>query len=67
MKKCLVIDTSSAILLFKSGWMAALLERYRVVTGPLAFREMTVRGYPGANDFDRWQREGRIALSFFLP
>ena len=62
MKKCLVIDTSSAILLYKSGWMEALLERYRVVTGPLAFREMTVKGYPGAGDFTRWQREGRIAL-----
>jgi hypothetical protein len=62
MKKRVLIDTSSAILLYKTGWMAALMESYQVVTGPAAFREMTVAHYPGAEAFARWHREKRLAL-----
>ena len=62
MKKTVLIDTSSAILLFKSGWMDPLLASYRVGTGPTAFREMTVANYPGARTFTRWQQENRLAI-----
>lgn len=62
MKKHVLIDTSSAILLFKSGWMVPLMKHYRVTTGPVAFREMTVRDYPGAQAFTRWQQENQLAL-----
>lgn len=62
MTKRILLDASSAILLFKSGWMEALLERYRVVTGPGAFREMTVRGYSGAAQFERWHGDSRITI-----
>jgi hypothetical protein len=62
MKKSILIDASSAILLFKSGWMAPLMENYRVGTGPAAFREMTVADYPGASAFRQWQQEERLVL-----
>jgi hypothetical protein len=62
MKKTILIDTSSAILLFKSDWMAPLMEHYRVGTGPTAFREMTVPDHPGAGEFARWQEEHRLLL-----
>ena len=62
MKKSILIDASSAILLFKSGWMAPLMEHYRVETGPAAFREMTVADYRGASAFRQWQQEERLVL-----
>jgi hypothetical protein len=62
MKKSILIDASSAILLFKSGWMDPLMEHYRVGTGPAAFREMTVADYPGASAFRQWQQEERLVL-----
>jgi hypothetical protein len=62
MKKRVVIDTSSAILLFKSGWMGPVMACYRAVIGPMVFREMTVGGYPGAAAFSRWQSEKRIII-----
>lgn len=62
MKKAVLIDTSSAILLYKSDWMAPLMEHYRLGTGPTAFREMTVPNHPGARAFTRWQRERRLML-----
>ena len=62
MKKTVLIDASSAILLYKSDWMAPLMEQYRVGTGPAAFREMTVPNHPGARSFTRWQREERLVL-----
>lgn len=62
MKKAVLLDTSSAILLFKSNWMVPLMKGYRVGTGPAAFREMTVTDYPGARAFTQWQQEDRLAL-----
>jgi hypothetical protein len=62
MKKSILIDTSSAILLFKSRWMAPLLAAYQVGTGPTVFQEMTVPNHPGADTFRRWQHEKRLIL-----
>lgn len=62
MKKAVLIDTSSAILLFKSDWMIPLMKGYRVGTGPVAFREMTATGYPGATAFTQWQQQNRLVL-----
>jgi hypothetical protein len=62
MKKTVLIDTSSAILLFKSGWMTHLLRGYRVGTGPAAFREMTVTNYPGAAAFSQWQQQNHLTV-----
>jgi len=62
MKKTVLIDTSSAILLFKSDWMIPLLNGYRVGTGPAAFQEMTVTGYPGARAFAHWQQKHQLTI-----
>lgn len=62
MKKTILIDASSAILLFKSDWMIPLMKGYRVETGAVAFREMTVSGYPGASAFAHWQRKHQLTL-----
>ena len=50
MKQCL-IDSSSAILLYKSGLFQKLTEIYRVVMAASVFGELTVAGYPGARKF----------------
>ena len=62
MKKAVLIDASSAILLFKANWMDPLLDHYRVVTGLTVYREMTVPDHPGAAAFARWQQEQRLTL-----
>ncbi|MBL0712307.1 MAG: hypothetical protein JJV98_01285 [Desulfosarcina sp.] len=58
--KSVLIDTSSAILLFKSGWFDATLDHYRLRTGRAAVRELTVPGYPGAAFFQGLVEQGRI-------
>ena len=62
MKKAILVDTSSAILLYKSDWMIPLMKGYRVGTGPAAFREMTVSGYPGASAFAGWQKQHQLTI-----
>lgn len=62
MKKAVLIDASSAILLYKTNWMAPLLDRYRVGSGPAVYREMTVPDHPGAEAFARWRQERRLVL-----
>jgi hypothetical protein len=62
MKKAILIDASSAILLFKTNWMVPLLDRYRVGSGPAVYREMTVPDHPGAEAFARWRKERRLLL-----
>jgi hypothetical protein len=60
--KSVLIDASSAILLFKSGWLDATLERYRLQTGRAAARELTIPGYPGAARFRELAAARRIEV-----
>ena len=62
MKKAFLIDASSAILLFKTNWMASLFDHYRVGLGPTVYRELTVAGHPGAEAFVRWRQEERLVM-----
>jgi hypothetical protein len=62
MKKAVLIDASSAILLFKTNWMAPLLDHYQVGVGPTVYREVTVPRRPGAEAFARWRQEQRLVL-----
>ena len=50
MKKALV-DSSSAILLYKAGLFQRLTEIYRVMLAEVVFAELTCDGYPGAEAF----------------
>ena len=61
-KKAFLIDASSAILLFKTNWMASLLDHYRVGIGPTVYRELTVPDHPGAEAFVRWRQAERLIL-----
>jgi hypothetical protein len=60
--KPVLIDSSSAILLFKSGWLDATLEHFHFRTGQAAFRELTVPGYPGADRFERLAATGGLEI-----
>lgn len=64
--KSILIDSSSAILLFKSGWLDATLRHYHLKTGPSVFSELTVRGYPGAARFQTLVAGGQIELLPFI-
>lgn len=46
MKKCL-IDSSSAILLYKSRLMQTLISTFDVRVGTVVYKELTCSGYPG--------------------
>lgn len=46
-----IVDTSSAILLYKACLFKRLMDAYRVVLAASVFRELTVDGYPGADWF----------------
>ncbi len=60
--KTIIIDTSSAILLYKSGWLDITLTHYHLRTGPAAYRELAVPGYPGADTFQRLGTQGRLEV-----
>jgi hypothetical protein len=60
--KPVLIDSSSAILLYKSGWLDATLEHFHLRTGQAGCRELTVDGYPGANRFQRLVATGDLEI-----
>ncbi|MCP4719005.1 MAG: hypothetical protein GY860_06065, partial [Desulfobacteraceae bacterium] len=45
------IDASSAILLYKTGLFASLVNAWQVVMAPSVFKEITKTGYPGTAYF----------------
>lgn len=49
--KTILIDASSAILLFKSALFRNLTESYQVMTAQAVYAELTRDGYPGAEEF----------------
>ena len=50
MKQCMV-DSSSAILLYKSNLFAHLVEAYHIAMTESVYEELTITGYPGAGEF----------------
>ncbi len=60
--KSILIDTSSAILLYKAGWLDTTLAHYHLRTGSAAYRELTVPDYPGADLFKRLTAQGRLEV-----
>jgi hypothetical protein len=61
MKKIL-LDTSSAILLFKTGLCEQLFEVYQVAITESVFNELTREDYPGKIEFQRWLGEKKYWL-----
>ena len=60
--KSLIIDASSAILLYKSGLFLDLLHHYRVLCVERVFAEMTRSGYTGADTFARLYRKRKFKV-----
>ncbi|MDJ0666811.1 MAG: hypothetical protein QNJ61_06025 [Desulfobacterales bacterium] len=60
--KSILIDASSAILLYKSGWLETTVAHYHLRTGSAAYRELAVPGYPGADSFQRITAQGRLEV-----
>ena len=58
--KSILIDTSSAILLYKAGWLDTILAHYHLRTGLAAHRELVIPGYPGADVFQQLTVQGRL-------
>jgi len=61
MKKIL-IDASSAILLFKTDLCELLFDVYHVAITKSVFNELTQEGYPGAIEFQGWLAENRFSI-----
>lgn len=49
--KTIIIDSSSAILLFKSGMLSYLLSEYRTLMTKSVHDEILKEGYPGSGEF----------------
>jgi hypothetical protein len=61
MKQCL-IDSSSAILLYKSGLFGYLFETYHIAMTASVYEELTVPGYPGAGEFRQSAKSGAVTI-----
>ena len=55
--KCAIIDTSSAILLYKVRLFERLIDTYKIVIAVSVFHELNVDGHAGAGLFQRWRAE----------
>ena len=62
MKKIL-LDASSAILIFKSGLLGLLMGLYEIYMAESVYKELTHDGYPGAKEFMNWLAEKRYSLA----
>ncbi len=63
--KTALIDTSSAILLYKADLFDKLVETWQIVVADAVFEEMTIPGYPGAEIFEQAVWEGQVRLQGF--
>lgn len=61
--KTVLIDASSAILLFKAGLFDKLTTNYHVLMAPSVFDEITVSGYPGDQYFTSKHQMGMFRIS----
>ena len=60
--KSIIVDSSSMILLYKSGWLNTTLDKFHFLIGKTVARELTVPGYPGADRFNHLLAAGRIEV-----
>lgn len=62
-QKPVLIDSSSAIILFKSGLIDRLLKNYAVFMTPTVFCEITRDGDPGADRFNELHGRDRFRIT----
>ncbi len=61
-EKRVLLDASSAIILFKAGLHAVLLEMYTVVMPEAVYKEITANSYPGAEEYRQFLADTKIAI-----
>lgn len=61
--KAVLIDASSAILLYKAGLFDAVAAAYRLMMTPAVYQEVTVAGRNGADRFEAFCRSRRIEVT----
>ncbi len=59
-KKPVLVDSSSAIILFKSGSFEQFSDYYRVIIPPSVYSEVTREGYAGSNEFIKYHDQCRF-------
>jgi hypothetical protein len=65
--KAALIDTSSAILLFKADLFQRLIRTYRIIMTGSVFRELIQDGYPGAAVFREYGLSHRLEMKCATP
>ncbi len=67
MRRNALVDSSSAIILYKSDLFEKTAWFYRVIMARSVFRELAIPGRAGAEDCERHSREGIIAIMDASP
>ena len=61
-KKNCIIDSSSAILLYKAGLFHILIQNYAVILSTTVYKELTRQDHPGSDDFARLIDDQRASI-----
>jgi predicted nucleic acid-binding protein len=61
-RKRVIVDASSAIILFKSGLFLQLIQYYQTLMTDSVYSEVTCKGYPGAEDFIKIGRDRSMTV-----
>lgn len=61
--KTILMDSSSAILLFKVALLNTLAENYRILISQTVFKEITIPGQSGYREFIDYRRKNIITVS----
>lgn len=61
-KKTALVDSSSAIILYKSGLVGPVIDHYFTVISESVYAELTRKGYSGAEAFRRYCHEKKICV-----
>jgi predicted nucleic acid-binding protein len=60
--KDILVDASSAILLYKTGLLPTLAEYYRIIIPMTVYLELTRPTYPGAALIEQWVTKNTISI-----
>ena len=67
MQEKVLIDASSAILLYKAELFEDLLRYYSIIVSETVFKEITKAGYPGADHFAACGRQKKLRIKKIDP
>ena len=60
--KQVIIDASSAILLFKAGLFSDLLRSYKIIITESVYGELTGNDHTGAKEFRNYRQSGKMEV-----